>query len=46
MAHVEDCGVIPTGEVLSDGAFGVRQRHLPAAEVDESGTEFDVLGMQ
>ena len=46
VAHVENRGIVATSEVLGDSAFRVRKRHLPAAEIDESGAETQVLGVQ
>ena len=46
MADVEHGGVVATRKVLGDRAGGIRERHLPAAEVHEPGAEVDVLGVQ
>ena len=45
MAHVEHGGVVATSEVFGDGAFRVGKRHLPAAEINESGVESQVLAV-
>ena len=41
--HLEDKS---SAVVFGDGPIGVRQGHLPATEIHEPGTEFEVLGMQ
>ena len=46
MAHVEAGGPPSARQMLCDRAGGVRQGHLPAAEVDETGAEGFMLGSQ
>ena len=46
MAHVERDGVGAAGHVLGDRAGVVRERHLPATEVDHLGAEGAMLGVE
>ncbi len=46
VAHVEGHGVGAAGAVLGHGAGGIRERHLPAPELDHPGPEGQVDGVQ
>ncbi len=46
VADVERDGLGATRHVLGEGARGIRERHAPAAEVDELGPELAVLGVE
>ena len=46
MAHVEHDSAAAAREVLGERSGGVRQRHFPAAELDELRTERLVFGSQ
>ena len=46
VAHVEGDRAVPAGQVFGDGAVGIGQRHLPAAEGHHLGAQGPVGGVE